>query len=170
MTDIIKPYDVMILSGGFDPVHKGHIQMFREAKNFATVVIVGLNSDAWLTRKKGKPFMQWGERAAIIDSVRYVDKVLAFNDDDGTASSLIQHVHNTAAAMLDTTFLLHNGKSVSRPLRIAFGNGGDRSKQGSIPSAEEQLCKLLGVDLIGGVGGEDKVQSSSWLINASRTQ
>lgn len=169
MTDVIKPYDIMILSGGFDPVHKGHIQMFKEAKDFATIVIVGLNSDEWLTRKKGKPFMKFSERAKIIESIRYVDMVMEFGDNDGTACALISHVNNVAAALVNTTFLIRsNGQSTKRPLRIAFGNGGDRSKQGSIPSAEEQLCERLGIDLIGGVGGEDKVQSSSWLINAAK--
>ena len=60
--------NVIIVSGGFDPVHKGHIRMFREAANLGHQVIIGLNSDEWLTRKKGKPFMKWEERAEILES------------------------------------------------------------------------------------------------------
>lgn len=168
MTDIIKPYDIMILSGGFDPVHRGHVRMFNEAKALATFVIVGVNSDDWLIRKKGKPFMNWAERAEIIGSFKSVDRVMNFDDTDNTACSLIVHVKNVAAAMLNTNFMVYRGESLKRPLRIAFGNGGDRSKQGSIPSKEAVVCAELGVDLIGGVGGEDKVQSSSWLIKASK--
>ena len=68
--------NIIILSGGFDPVHKGHIRMFREAANLGAQVIVGLNSDEWLTRKKEKPFMDWDERAEILESCKFVNQVL----------------------------------------------------------------------------------------------
>ena len=161
--DNIKEFDVMILSGGFDPPHRGHIKMFKQAKELATVVIVGLNSDEWLTRKKGKPFMNFGERSEILSSIKFIDNVWGFNDDDGTACNLISNVHSLCADILFT--------ALKRPVKIAFGNGGDRSKKGSIPSSEEELCQKLGIDIVGGVGGEEKVQSSSTLIaNAKKEQ
>ena len=79
---IDKKYDIMILSGGFDPIHKGHVRMFKAAKNMAHKVILGLNSDSWLVRKKGKTFMNWAERAEILRGFKYIDEVVAFNDDD----------------------------------------------------------------------------------------
>ena len=86
--------NVIILSGGFDPVHKGHIRMFREAANLGANVIVGLNSDNWLTRKKGKPFMEWDERAEILESCKFVNQVLPFDDSDETASDIIKWLNN----------------------------------------------------------------------------
>ena len=66
---------IIVLSGGFDPVHKGHLRMFREAAWLGHQVIVGLNSDDWLTRKKGKPFMEFEERKEIIEGFKYVIKL-----------------------------------------------------------------------------------------------
>ena len=72
--------NVIIVSGGFDPVHKGHIRMFREAANLGHQVIIGLNSDEWLSRKKGKPFMKWEERAEILESCKFVSQVMSMDD------------------------------------------------------------------------------------------
>ena len=83
---------VIVLSGGFDPIHKGHMRMFREASNLGHQVIVGLNSDEWLTRKKGKPFMEWEERAEILESCKFVNQVLPMNDHDDTAKDIIVKV------------------------------------------------------------------------------
>ena len=80
---------VIVLSGGFDPVHKGHMRMFREAANLGAQVIVGLNSDDWLTRKKGKPFMKFDERAEILQSCNFISQVLPMEDWDDTASDII---------------------------------------------------------------------------------
>ena len=66
---------VIILSGGFDPVHIGHIRMFKEAKELGDIVIVGANSDSWLCRKKGKPFMREAERIEILEGFKYIDYV-----------------------------------------------------------------------------------------------
>ena len=85
--------NIIIVSGGFDPVHKGHIRMFREAANFGANVIVGLNSDDWLTRKKGKPFMEWEERAEILECCKFINQVIPFDDSDDTASNVIEKVH-----------------------------------------------------------------------------
>ena len=137
---------IIILSGGFDPVHKGHLRMFREAAYLGHYVIVGLNSDEWLTRKKGKPFMEWAERKEILESIKYINQVLPFNDDDDTASDIIKQVAKT-----------YKDKDVN----IYFANGGDR-KKGNVP--ELDVCKDLNVVMLWGIGG-GKIQSSSWLIN-----
>ena len=82
---------IIILSGGFDPVHKGHVRMFKAASEYGDVV-VGANSDDWLIRKKGKFFMPFLERKEILESIKYIDSVLDFNDADNTACQLIKDV------------------------------------------------------------------------------
>lgn len=139
----MKKYDIMILSGGFDPVHKGHIRMFKAAKNMAEKVIVGINSDEWLVRKKGKVFMNWAERSEIISAIRYVDEIMSFPDDDDTAMDLLVRIHR-----------LYPNCS------LAFGNGGDRNEE-NVP--EKGFCESYKIDLVWKVGG-GKVQSSSDLI------
>ena len=135
--------NVIIVSGGFDPVHKGHIRMFREAANLGAQVIVGLNSDDWLTRKKGKPFMKFEERKEILEGFKYISQVIPFDDSDDTACDLIEKVND----MYDTD------------QKIYFANGGDRGKD-NVP--EVDTCKESGVIMLWGVGG-GKIQSSSWL-------
>ena len=134
--------NVIILSGGFDPVHKGHIRMFREAANLGHQVIIGLNSDKWLTRKKGKPFMKWEERAEILESCKFITQVLSMDDSDDTASDIIKQV---AKLYQD------------QDMNIYFANGGDR-KRGNVP--ELDTCKELNVVMLWGIGG-GKIQSSS---------
>ena len=73
---------IVLVTGGFDPIHSGHIEYFNSAKRFGDELIVGLNSDEWLTRKKGKAFMPFKERKAIIESLKMVDKVIDFDDSD----------------------------------------------------------------------------------------
>ena len=143
--------NIIILSGGFDPVHKGHIRMFREAANLGAQVIVGLNSDDWLTRKKEKPFMSWDERAEILESCKFINQVLPFDDWDDTANDVIKKVCE-----------LYNGYDVN----IYFANGGDR-KKGNVP--ELDICKNLNVIMLWNVGG-GKIQSSSWLINGGKDE
>lgn len=148
-----KKYDIMILSGGFDPVHEGHVAMFEHAAKLAHEVIVGLNSDAWLTRKKGKPFMKFESRLIVVSSMRAVDLATKFNDDDGTACDLISSIYKEYCDEYNHL-----------KLRIAFGNGGDRSGKDKIPTAEAIMCEKLGIEMVWGVGGEEKANSSSWLI------
>ena len=136
--------NVIIVSGGFDPVHKGQIRMFREAANLGHQVIVGLNSDEWLIRKKNKPFMEWEERAEILESCKFVNQVLSMDDSDDTASDIIKQVAN----------LYKN-----QDMNIYFANGGDRGK-GNVP--ELDVCKDLNVTMLWGIGG-GKIQSSSEL-------
>lgn len=146
----------MLLSGGFDPVHYGHILMFEAAKEMANIVVVGVNSDEWLTRKKGKPFMTVDERRYIINAFTCVDRAWTFMDDDDTANNLL---HNAVGL-----FSLMEEKV---KCKIAFGNGGDRTKE-NVP--EQETCIALGIDMVWGVGGEVKVQSSSELINNAKTK
>ena len=142
---------IIILSGGFDPVHKGHLRMFREASWLGHQVIVGLNSDEWLTRKKGKPFMEFEERKEILEGFKYVNQVISFNDNDDTAIDLIKRV-NDMYEKPDT--------------KIYFANGGDRGKD-NVP--EVDVCRQLDVVMLWGVGG-GKIQSSSWLINGGENE
>ena len=133
------------MSGGFDPVHKGHLRMFREASWLGHQVIVGLNSDDWLTRKKGKPFMDFKERKEILEGFKYINQVLAFDDKDETANDIIKQICS-----------LYRYFDVN----IYFANGGDRTSD-NVP--EMKVCDELGVEMIWGLGG-GKIQSSSWLI------
>ena len=149
---------VIILSGGFDPVHKGHLRMFREASWLGHHVIVGLNSDEWLTRKKGKPFMEFEERKEIIEGFKYVNQVLPFDDKDDTACDLIRRVHS----LYDGDEHEHDYEDVGHAgmlgyYQIYFANGGDRGK-GNVP--EVDTCETLNVTMLWGIGG-GKIQSSS---------
>ena len=141
---------IIVLSGGFDPVHKGHLRMFREASWMGHQVVVGLNSDEWLTRKKGKPFMEFDERKEIIEGFKYVNQVISFNDDDDTAINAIERVNSM----------------YSSDYNFYFANGGDRGK-GNVP--EIDICKELGIAMLWGVGG-GKIQSSSWLTNGGKNE
>ena len=142
--------NIIVLSGGFDPVHKGHMRMFREAANLGANVVVGLNSDEWLTRKKGKPFMGWDERAEILECCKFVNQVLPMDDSDDTASDIIFKVCK-----------LYNNEDFN----IYFANGGDR-KVGNV--AELSTCKRLKVVMLWGIGG-GKIQSSSDLTKKWET-
>tara|TARA_R110000824_G_scaffold362992_1_gene551028 strand:- start:317 stop:832 length:516 start_codon:yes stop_codon:yes gene_type:complete len=149
---------VIVLSGGFDPVHKGHLRMFREASNLGHQVIIGLNSDEWLTRKKGKPFMEFEERKEILEGFSYVNQVLPFDDSDDTANDLIDRVYklyNSKSYSHDYSDLGHIG--MLDYYEIYFANGGDRTTT-NVP--EMSVCKKLDVTMLWGVGG-GKIQSSS---------
>ena len=151
---------IIVLSGGFDPVHKGHLRMFREASNLGHQVIIGLNSDEWLTRKKGKPFMEFEERKEILEGFRYVNQVLPFDDSDDTANDLITKVRN----IYDNDLYDYNYSDLPQQgmldyYDIYFANGGDRTKK-NVP--EMSVCKELDVTMLWGIGG-GKIQSSSWL-------
>ena len=137
--------DVVLVTGGFDPLHSGHLAYFKAAKSLGDKLIVGLNSDEWLTRKKGKPFMPFHERIEIIRGLSVVDEVISFDDSDDTACGAI---YKTLAT-----------KSGSQ---IIFANGGDRTDE-NIPEMQ-----IYGdthyVRFVFGVGGEDKKNSSSWIL------
>jgi len=133
---------VVIVTGGFDPLHSGHIEYFKAAKELGDHLVVGVNSDAWLGRKKGKAFMPFEERCAIIKELDCVNEVIGFNDDDDTACAAIFTVLST----------------VGSQTKVIFANGGDRTKD-NIP---EMIYK--DVEFVFGVGGEDKKNSSSWIL------
>jgi cytidyltransferase-like protein len=134
---------IVLITGGFDPLHSGHIAYFKAARSLGDILVVGVNSDDWLTRKKGAPFMPYKERAAIIRNIVGVDFVIDFNDDDGSAKHAIQMVR------------------ASYPQeRIVFANGGDRT-QVNIPEMDTTDNNL---EFVFGVGGEDKKNSSSWIL------
>jgi len=133
---------VVLVTGGFDPLHSGHIEYFKAAKELGDHLVVGVNSDAWLTRKKGKAFMPFEERCAIIKELDCVNEVIGFNDDDDTACAAIFQVLST----------------VGSQTKVVFANGGDRTKD-NIP---EMIYD--DVEFVFGVGGEDKKNSSSWIL------
>ena len=129
------------VSGGFDPLHIGHVRMFKRAKKLGTHLLVILNNDNWLKKKKGYTFMPEKERKEIIESLEYVDKVV-----------ITSHKENDK----DTTVC----KELAEYTPDIFANGGDR-KSDNIP--EIQLCKDLNIKTIFNVGG-DKIRSSSELV------
>ena len=142
----------VLVTGGFDPLHSGHIAYFKDAKQLGTKLVVGLNSDDWLTRKKGRPFMPFEERLSIIKELSVVDRVISFNDDDDTAGGAI--------------FLLQSTTNSND--EIIFANGGDRV-EGAVPE-EKLFGDYKNIKFIYGVGGENKANSSSWILDEWKTQ
>ena len=135
---------VTLVTGGFDPLHSGHIAYFKSAREFGNYLCVGVNSDDWLTRKKGKPFMNVSERMSIIKELKCVDLAIEFNDKDDSACDAIK----TSLEVYDN---------------VLFCNGGDR---GSVNTPEyERYRHDNRVEFKFGVGGEDKKNSSSWILN-----
>ena len=132
---------IVIVSGGFDPIHSGHIEYFKAARALGDMLIVGINSDEWLIRKKGRPFMPWSERNAIVANLYPVDATVKFDDSDGSAVDAIRKV-----------------KELYPTADIVFANGGDRTKE-NIPE-----MVFDDVEFVFGVGGEDKKNSSSWIL------
>jgi len=133
---------IVVVSGGFDPLHSGHIAYFKSARKLGDKLVVAVNSDDWLTRKKGRPFMPFHERCNIIEELSCVDQVIGFNDDDDTACNAIFQILSTK----------------TRSDSVIFANGGDRTSD-NIP---EMLYDE--VEFAFGVGGEDKKNSSSWIL------
>lgn len=135
---------VVVITGGFDPVHRGHIEYIKAAGSLGDLVLVGLNSDQWLARKKGKAFMPWIDRHSVVGNIKGVDGVFAFDDSDGSAKDAIKIVRSQ--------YPLSN---------IIFANGGDRNSS-NIP---EMDVGDKNITFVFGVGGEDKKNSSSWILN-----
>lgn len=132
---------VVLVTGGFDPLHSGHISYFRAARELGDMLVVGINSDSWLTRKKGAPFMPAHERVTIIENLRMVNHCILFDDTDGSAIEAIRNV-----------------KAMYPSAHIIFANGGDRTKE-NIPE-----MVFDDVEFVFGVGGKDKKNSSSWIL------
>lgn len=133
----------ILATGGFDPLHRGHIAYLRQARALGDRLIVGVNSDAWLMRKKGRAFLPWLERAEIVDNLKMVDHVVEFDDNDGSARAAI-----------------HTVRRMYPDDEIVFANGGDRTDK-NIPEMDVADPKL---QFVFGVGGFDKTNSSSWIL------
>ena len=135
---------VSLVTGGFDPIHSGHLRYFTQAKDLSDYLVVGLNGDPWLTRKKGQYFQSWTERADILRHLDMVDAVISWDDSDDSACGAI-------------------AKCLEISDSVIFCNGGDRGK--------ENTPEVLGygkeprVEFHYGVGGTDKMNSSSWILH-----
>ncbi len=133
---------VVAVSGGFDPIHVGHIRMLTEAKKLGDKLVVILNNDCWLTKKKGYFFITENERKEILEAISPVDEVIITrhppNPDDMSVCKELEIIHPQI-----------------------FANGGDRVLE-NIPEVE--TCKKLGCKMVFNVGHGGKVQSSSWLV------
>jgi cytidyltransferase-like protein len=133
---------IILITGGFDPLHSGHIEYIKKARELGRV-IVGVNSDAWLIRKKGQPFMPLEERLNIISNLKDVMTAISFDDSDGSAKDAIAKVRK----------LFPNQK-------IIFANGGDRTQE-NIPEMDTEVNNI---EFMFGVGGKNKMNSSSWIL------
>jgi cytidyltransferase-like protein len=139
--DEVDERPTVLVSGGFDPVHAGHIRMIRHAAEYGGVIVVA-NSDDWLFRKKGFIFMEWERRVEILNAIKGVVLVDSVDDSDGTVCEAIRR--------LKPTF---------------FANGGDRGRSNT---PEQSVCEELGIELLWGIGGEEKLDSSSELAKKVR--
>lgn len=133
----------VIVSGYFNPIHKGHLEYFQNAKSNGDELFVIVNSDHQRALKGSKEFQDEQERVFIVSSLRVVDKVFLSIDKDRTVCETIAHIH----------------KEFGNAYALAFANGGDQNND-TIP--ERPVCERLGISLIDGLG--DKIQSSSWLL------
>ena len=135
---------IVLVTGGFDPIHSGHISYFQDARNLGDKLVVGINSDELLIRKKGQPFMPWFERSKIIQALKMVDFVIEYNDDDNSSKNAIKIVRQTFP---DDT--------------IIFANGGDRGDKNTL----EMNYPDDNLEFAFGVGGNHKQNSSSWILD-----
>ena len=136
-----KNKKIVAVSGGFDPIHVGHVRMIREAAEYGDVIVIA-NSDEWLMRKKDYVFMPWEERAEVLDSIKGVVAVVKASDDDGTVCKTLE--------------------SLSPDM---FANGGDRKSENT---PEMELCSRAGIKMLWNIGG-GKIQSSSWLVDKRKS-
>lgn len=132
---------IVVCTGGFDPIHSGHIKYLNSAKQLGDKLIIGVNSDDWLIRKKGQPFLPFNERKTIVENLKCVDLVLPFDDSDGSAVNLLKQLRQEYPDSM-----------------IIFANGGDRTAT-NIPETilDDIVFKFA-------VGGTDKTNSSSWIL------
>ena len=135
---------VSLVTGGFDPIHSGHISYFKRAKDLSNYLVAGLNTEEWLTRKKGQYFQSWKERAEIIRHLDMVDAVISYDDSDESSCEGI-------------------AKCLDIAQTVIFCNGGDRGKTNT-----PELVKYENdarVEFKFGIGGDDKMNSSSWILH-----
>jgi D-beta-D-heptose 7-phosphate kinase/D-beta-D-heptose 1-phosphate adenosyltransferase len=137
-----------LLPEDFDPLHSGHIAYFKEAKKLGDMLVVGINSNEWLTRKKGQPFMDINERVEIVKNLSMVDSAIVFDDSDGGASQAIRHCLNMYPES-----------------EIIFANGGDRTDN-NIPEMKMECAveESKRLSFVFGVGGTHKMNSSSKIL------
>ena len=132
-----------LVTGGFDPIHSGHISYFTRAKDFSDYLVVGINTEEWLTRKKGQYFQSWVERAEIIRHLNMVDAVISYDDSDDSSC-----------------------EGISKCLEIAetvvFCNGGDRGKDNTPETIKYKDNPRVQFEYA--IGGDDKRNSSSWIL------
>lgn len=137
--------NIILFTGGFDPIHSGHIAAINDAAQYGRVII-GLNSDNWLIRKKNKYFMPYLERYEVVSNLKNVTQVIDFNDDDGTACDAIEKIKQ----------MFPNNK-------IIFINGGDRGNSNT--PEYDKYKNDTNIDFMFGIGGDNKKNSSSWILD-----
>lgn len=135
---------IIITSGFFNPVHVGHVNLFREAKKLGDYLVVIVNNDEQVKVKGSVPFMSQEERMQIIHDIKHVDEVFLSIDKDG-------YIPESLKAVVAE----HRGKFI-------FAKGGDRNFD-NLPASEKSVCKDFNIQVVNGVGG-GKIQSSSWLL------
>ena len=135
---------VSLVTGGFDPIHSGHISYFKRAKDLSNYLVVGVNTEEWLTRKKGQYFQSWKERAEIIRHLDMVDAVISWDDEDNSACGAI-------------------AKCLEIAETVIFANGGDRGKVNT-PEVDKYGDHPR-IEFAWGIGGDDKMNSSSWILH-----
>ena len=138
-----KMPDIILVSGGFDPIHSGHIKLINDANKYGDVVVL-LNSDEWLQNKKGKEFLPFSERKIIMQNIKGVIDVIEFDDSDKTCVDGIQ-----------------KAKSLFKNNLIKFANGGDRNDN---TTPEKNYCDKNNIETLFGIGGNNKSNSSSWIL------
>ena len=137
-------HNIILVSGGFDPIHSGHIKLINEANKHGDVIVL-LNSDKWLRNKKGKEFLNIYERKIIMSNIKGVIDVIEFDDSDKTCIDGIK-----------------KAKSLYKNSIIKFANGGDRNNE---TTPEKEFCDKNDIDTLFGIGGNNKSNSSSWILN-----
>ena len=136
--------DIILVSGGFDPIHSGHIKLINDAHKYGDVVVL-LNSDQWLQNKKGKEFLSFDERKIIMQNIKGVIDVIEFDDSDQTCIDGIKIA-----------------KSRFKNNLIKFANGGDRNND---TTPEKEFCENNNIETLFGIGGTNKSNSSSWILS-----
>lgn len=143
-----KTKTLVIVSGYFNPIHKGHIEYLRRSKELGDFLYVIVNNEHQRELKGSKPFMIDEERKIVLESIRYVDKAMVAIDTERTVNESIKFIMNEIGSEFN---------------RYIFANGGDQNRS---TIGETKLCEELGIELADGLG--DKIQSSSWLLNGNK--
>ena len=138
-----KMPDIILVSGGFDPIHSGHIKLINDANKYGDIVVL-LNSDAWLRNKKGREFLPFDERKIIMQNIKGVLDVLDFDDSDNTCIDGLRNVKKKYTNSI-----------------MKFANGGDRNDE---TTPETAFCNQNNIEALWGIGGNNKSNSSSWIL------